>query len=208
MRTFILLLGILISNLFLSQEKSNIQYITGIVFEIVNQDSLSPLPGVNVRFSLSTYGTASDKNGYFKLPYYPSDQQLIFSYTGYQTDTLEIKNNKVLKVVMSEGKILEDLVVEFKKGSYSFSKIDPRNAHIIGQDELRKAACCNLAESFETNPSIDATFTDAVTGTKQIQMMGLSGKYVQMLSGNIPIIRGISILNGLKTSTFLNKVLR
>ena len=76
--------------------------------------------------------------------------------------------------------------------------MDPRNAHIIGQDELRKAACCNLAESFETNPSIDATFTDAITGTKQIQMMGLSGKYVQMLSGNIPIIRGISILNGLR----------
>ena len=76
--------------------------------------------------------------------------------------------------------------------------LNEENAHIIGQDELRKAACCNLAESFETNPSIDATFTDAITGTKQIQMMGLSGKYVQMLSGNIPIIRGISILNGLK----------
>ena len=53
------------------------------------------------------------------------------------------------------------------------SRIDPRHAHIISQEELRKAACCNLAESFETNPSVDATFTDAVTGTKQIQMMGL-----------------------------------
>ena len=60
--------------------------------------------------------------------------------------------------------------------------MDPRHAHIIRQDELRKAACCNLMESFETDPSVDATFTDAVTGTKQIQMMGLSGKYVQMLS--------------------------
>ncbi|MFL2585786.1 MAG: hypothetical protein ACJ0QO_03950 [Parvicellaceae bacterium] len=48
------------------------------------------------------------------------------------------------------------------------------------------------------NPSIDATFTDAVTGTKQIKMMGLSGKYVQMLSGNIPVIRGLSTLYGLK----------
>ena len=94
---------------------------------------------------------------------------------------------------MSEEKILEDLVVEFKKGSYTFSKMDPRNAHIIGQDELRKAACCNLAESFETNPSIDATFNDAVTGTKQIQMMGLAGKYVQMLSGNMPILEEFQI---------------
>ena len=28
--------------------------------------------------------------------------------------------------------------------------------------------------------------------------MGLSGKYVQMLSGNIPVLRGLSLLHGLK----------
>ena len=198
MRRLIVLIGVLISSFYQSQENKNVKYVFGNVFEITNQDSLSPLPGVNIRFLSSTTGTSTDNKGSFKLPYTTSDKQLIFSYTGYQTDTLEIKSNKALKVVMSEGKILEDLVVEFKKGSYSFSKIDPRNAHIIGQDELRKAACCNLAESFETNPSIDATFTDAITGTKQIQILGLAGKYVQMLSGNVPVIRGLSTLYGLK----------
>lgn len=198
MRKSIVLIGVLFSSFYQSQENKNVKYVSGNVFEITNLDSLSPLPGVNIRFLSSTTGTSTDNKGSFKLPYTPSDKQLIFSYTGYQTDTLEIKSNKALNVVMSEGKILEDLVVEIKKGSYSFSKIDPRHAHIIGQDELRKAACCNLAESFETNPSIDATFTDAITGTKQIQMLGLSGKYVQMLSGNIPVIRGLSTLYGLK----------
>ena len=198
MRKLIVLIGVLISSFYQSQENKNVKYVSGNVFEINNQDSLSPLPGVNIRFLSSTTGTSTDNKGSFKIPYTPSDKQLIFSYTGYQTDTLEIKNNKALNVVMSEGKILEDLLVEFKKGSYRFSKIDPRNVHIIGQDELRKAACCNLAESFETNPSIDATFTDAITGTKQIQMLGLAGKYVQMLSGNIPVIRGLSNIYGLK----------
>ena len=145
MRRLIVLIGVLISSFYQSQENKNVKYVFGNVFEITNQDSLSPLPGVNIRFLSSTTGTSTDNKGSFKLPYTTSDKQLIFSYTGYQTDTLEIKSNKALKVVMSEGKILEDLVVEFKKGSYSFSKIDPRNAHIIGQDELRKAACCNLA---------------------------------------------------------------
>ena len=198
MKFISLLTLVLFVNFGFSQKNKENELLSGHVFELSKNDSLLPLPGVNVYFLASSSGTVTNSDGFFSIPHYQDYQTLIFSYTGYQTDTLEIKNKKEINVVMREGKILEDFVVDFKKGSYSFSKIDPRNAHIIGQDELRKAACCNLAESFETNPSIDATFTDAVTGTKQIQMMGLSGKYVQMLSGNIPIVRGISILNGLK----------
>ena len=189
---------ILFVNFGFSQKEKREDAYTGYVFELINNDSLSPLTGVNVYYPSSSSGTITNSDGFFNIAKNPNYKTLIFSYTGYQTDTLEINNKKEINIVMSEGKILKDLIVEFKKGSYTFSKMDPRNAHIIGQDELRKAACCNLAESFETNPSIDATFTDAITGTKQIQMMGLSGKYVQMLSGNIPIIRGISILNGLR----------
>ena len=198
MKFISLLTLVLFVNFGFSQKNKENELLSGHVFELSKNDSLLPLPGVNVYFLASSLGTVTNSDGFFSIPHYQDYQTLIFSYTGYQTDTLEIKNNKEINVVMSEGKILEDFVVDFKKGSYSFSKIDPRHAHIIGQDELRKAACCNLAESFETNPSIDATFTDAVTGTKQIQMMGLSGKYVQMLSGNIPVIRGLSTLYGLK----------
>ncbi len=189
---------ILFVNFGFSQKEKREDAYTGYVFELINNDSLSPLTGVNVYYPSSSSGTITNSDGFFNIAKNPNYKTLIFSYTGYQTDTLEINNKKEINIVMSEGKILKDLIVEFKKGSYTFSKMDPRNANLIGQDELRKAACCNLAESFETNPSIDATFTDAITGTKQIQMMGLSGKYVQMLSGNIPIIRGISILNGLR----------
>ena len=189
---------ILFINIGVSQKNLKQDYLSGHVFELSNNESLLPLTGVNVSYSGTNSGTVTDTSGFFSIPFVENNYSLIFSYVGYSTDTLKIKSNQEINVVMNEGKILEDLIVEFKKGSYTFSKMDPRNAHIIGQDELRKAACCNLAESFETNPSIDATFTDAITGTKQIQMMGLSGKYVQMLSGNIPIIRGISILNGLK----------
>ena len=193
-----LLILLLLLNFIFSQKNKIREPLSGHVFELTNNDSLFPLPGVNVYYLGTNSGASTDASGFFSIPYSLDNQTLIFSYTGFQTDTLKLSQNQEINVVMSEGKILEDLIVEFKKGSYIFSKMDPRNAHIIGQDELRKAACCNLAESFETNPSIDATFTDAVTGTKQIQMMGLSGKYVQMLSGNIPIVRGISILNGLK----------
>ena len=64
------------------------------------------------------------------------------------------------------------------------------NASILTRDELFKAACCNLGESFTTNPSVDVNYSDAATGAKQIKLLGLSGTYVQMLTENLPNFRG------------------
>ena len=66
----------------------------------------------------------------------------------------------------------------------------PTNAQLIMRDELFKAACCNLGESFTTNPSVDVNYSDAATGAKQIKLLGLSGTYVQMLTENLPNFRG------------------
>lgn len=59
-----------------------------------------------------------------------------------------------------------------------------------GKEELFKAACCNLGESFVNNPSVDVSYSDATTGAKQIKLLGLSGTYVQMLTENIPNFQG------------------
>ena len=63
----------------------------------------------------------------------------------------------------------------------------------INREELFKAACCNLGESFVTNPSVDVSYNDAATGAKQIKLLGLSGTYVQMLTENLPAFRGAAI---------------
>ena len=49
------------------------------------------------------------------------------------------------------------------------------NGSLITQQELFRAACCNLGESFSTNPSVDVSYADAATGAKQIKLLGLSG---------------------------------
>lgn len=67
----------------------------------------------------------------------------------------------------------------------------------IDDQELKKAACCNLSESFETNASVDVSFSDAVTGTKQIEMLGLAGKYALIQRENIPYARGLNATSGL-----------
>lgn len=71
------------------------------------------------------------------------------------------------------------------------------NTEVISAGELKRAACCNLGESFTTNPSVDVSYTDAATGARQIRLLGLSGTYVQMLTENIPNFRGAAAPYGL-----------
>ena len=71
------------------------------------------------------------------------------------------------------------------------------NTLTMNSGELLKAACCNLAESFETNPSIDVNFSDAVSGSKQIKMLGLTSPYILIAEENIPSVRGASQAYGL-----------
>lgn len=71
------------------------------------------------------------------------------------------------------------------------------NTEIITASELTRAACCNLGESFTTNPSVDVSYNDAATGARQIKLLGLSGSYVQMLTENIPNFRGSALPYGL-----------
>jgi outer membrane receptor for ferrienterochelin and colicins len=100
-------------------------------------------------------------------------------FSSYSQDTL-----KVVKVVSKN------------KGLQKSSKITA-NTTLVTSKELLKAACCNLAESFETNPSIDVSFSDALTGTKQIKMLGLTSPYLMIAEENIPSVRGASQAYGL-----------
>ena len=68
----------------------------------------------------------------------------------------------------------------------------PVGGFTITRTELFRAACCNLGESFTTNPSVDVNYSDAATGARQIRLLGLSGSYVQMLSENVPDLRGLA----------------
>lgn len=83
--------------------------------------------------------------------------------------------------------------VSVKAGRSSVSKHRVTHTEIIGQDQLVRAACCNLGESFTTNPSVDVSASDAATGARQIKLLGLSGTYVQMLTEHLPNLRGASL---------------
>lgn len=92
---------------------------------------------------------------------------------------------------------LDEVKIDIKQKGIKKSLKTTANTSVVSSKELLKAACCNLAESFETNPSIDVNFSDALTGTKQIKMLGLTSPYLMITEENIPSVRGASQSFGL-----------
>jgi outer membrane receptor for ferrienterochelin and colicins len=159
-----------------------------------------PLPGANVYWQKSMAGTAADMNGKFELTMPDSlPALLIISMTGYVSDTMEItsRDQQGLKINLKSSVNLNVVVIEEKQSSTLNKLFTPINTEVISGKELLKAACCNISESFSTNASVDVAFTDAVSGAKKIQMLGLDGVYTQILSENMPMLRGLSAAYGL-----------
>ncbi len=97
----------------------------------------------------------------------------------------------------SHGKDIEGVTVTGSKAATSLNKKEAGMVFNIDRKELLKAACCNLSESFETNATVDVSFSNAVTGTKQLKMLGLDQKYTSLTKELLPEIRGLASAYGL-----------
>ena len=188
----LLILFSLFPLLLLGQENLN-----GTIYDSSQDNSKQPLFGANLIWLGTSIGTSTDIDGNFSLPLVDSTNNLIISYVGFKSDTLVITSATPIKHVLTSTNNLDEVVVQSRKVATSRSYLKAQNTLLVSSDELLKAACCNLSESFETNPSIDVNFSDAVTGTKQIKMLGLSSPYILIATENIPAIRGASQAFGL-----------
>jgi len=172
--------------------------ISGSVKGVGVDNKLFPLIGANVYWANIMAGTVTDNNGKFKLARNINTNLLVISYIGYKADTMEIKpEQKDVNVILLSTVALDEITITEKRGTAYYSKTNPINMQIVTQNELKKAACCNLSESFETNASVDVSFSDALTGAKQIELLGLAGIYTQMQMENIPSQRGLASIFGL-----------
>ena len=156
------------------------------------------LPGAYVRWSKdATHVEVTDGFGFFKISGGVLGDTLLVSMVGYQMAGLVYTGQSYVDIPLEPGVELGSAEVSAKKSALSISLLDPLNIQSLNRKELAKAACCNLSEAFETNASVDASFTDAVTGTRQIRMLGLDGKYSQIQVDNLPGPRGLNVIQGL-----------
>ena len=168
--------------------------VKGRVVEISqNKKDTTALPGVTVFWLNTSIGATTDENGLFSITSSTETNRLIITAVGYKSDTLSIKDTtKFLSIRLKGGVELNEVEVVYQSSGTEISYMNAIKIETLNEHSLMKAACCNLSESFETNPSVDVNFADAVTGTKQIQMLGLSGQYAQITKENMPYMRGLA----------------
>ena len=171
--------------------------LTGMIMDKNNPKDNLGVFGANVYWLNSSTGATTNEKGWFTIPYKKSYKKLVVSYVGYKTDTLIITNLEPIHHFIIPENELEEVTIKSKKKATQRSFVQTQNVFTVNSAELLKAACCNLAESFETNPSIDVNFSDALTGTRQIQMLGLKSPYLLITQENLPSIRGAAQVFGL-----------
>ena len=175
-----------------SQEK-----VEGMIMEANESNKHIGLSGANIYWLNSQIGTMTNEEGLFSIPYSKDYNKLVISYIGFKSDTLVINGPKMIHHSLQPSNELEEVIVEKKRDALQKTYFSAQNVVTVNSAELLKAACCNLSESFETNPAIDVNFSDALTGTKQIQMLGLTSPYLLITEENIPMVRGASQAYGL-----------
>ncbi|MCI0750844.1 MAG: TonB-dependent receptor, partial [Flammeovirgaceae bacterium] len=187
---------------------SHAQKLMGLVIEKDEQGLDKALPGANVYWLGTDKGTTTGTNGVFLIDKISESNRLVISFTGYKADTLTITDQTSIKVLLRSNQILDEVTVTGRKTSSTFDQLKNINTVVMTEKELFKAACCNLSESFETNPSIDVAFTDAITGTRQIQMLGLSGPNTLISIENMPGVRGLASSQGIQfiPGTWINSI--
>lgn len=169
----------------------------GRVVELDAKKNPMGLPNVIVQVKHGEF-TVSDTAGYFSFIDAKKGDTLMFSLTGYKPEGVIVKDvSKPITVVLSSGINLNEVEIEYRSSGTELSYLNAIKTEVLNERSLMKAACCNLSESFETNPSIDVAFADAVSGTKQIQMLGLGGQYAQITKENMPYLRGLASSYGM-----------
>lgn len=158
-----------------------------------SSDEEIPLIGAKVFWQNTEIGTITDDNGEFSIPVVEQSHMLVISYLGYEDKVVHHEHDvDFIKIELVSNLKTEQVNVEAKAPTRAIDRSNIVQNETITAQGLRKAACCNLSESFETNPSVDVNFQDAVTGIKQIQLLGLDGTYSQILYEKIPLNKGLA----------------
>ncbi len=157
--------------------------------------SLQALRGATVRWKSTQLGAVvKDASGGFTIARSNETDTLEIRFVSYRTRYVVVDLRADSVTIELDPSSSSEVVVEAEESSITRA---PIKTEVISKKDLAKAACCSLAESFEKNPSVEVSFADAVTGAKQVQLLGLRGTYTQMLIEAVPLPRALEVPFGL-----------
>jgi len=175
--------------------------VRGLVRGIRANDTLT-LNGAKVKLLRAKKATFTDANGKFELFLgKQTPDTLVVLASGYLPDTVVLTRDdrfSALSLMLFSDLLKPEVIVE-RKAKNGIVKLSIVQMERISSGELRRAACCNLSESFETNASVDVNISDAVSGARKIQLLGLDGVYTQFQLDNVPFLRGLEAAFGMQS---------
>ena len=177
----------------------NAQTLKGKVIENKDTENTIGIPFANVFWYGTTIGVTTDESGSFEINKTNINQNLVVTCMGYISDTISVEDDQleITIILQPTAHYLDEVIVNGKRDPLSINTASTKNSQHISSDGIQQLACCSLADCFENNAAVDVGYSDAVTGAKQIQMLGLAGKYSQILVENQPFIRLLSTMYGL-----------
>ena len=191
-RSIIILLAILCLPLVASAQK-----LTG---RVVDANTSEPLIGASLYWKNTTAGATTSSNGSFTLRRVHGFDTLVVDYLGYDIWEQELSDrdqNEIVIELKPSSVDIDAVVIESQqRGNYAKTSGITRQEQISFAG-LCKMACCSLAESFENSASVTVGYSDAISGARQIKMLGLAGTYTQILDENRPIMQGAGAAYGL-----------
>lgn len=174
--------------------------VNGVVYNRKNNGDREVIPFATVYWLQSGTYVDCDVDGKFTFTVFENadDAVLVATAIGYNTDTLTVNyDTREVEFLLQGVNELEKAVVQARQEGSYLSRMTPVKTEVITAAGLCKMACCNLAESFENSASVTVGYSDAITGAKQIRLLGLSGIYTAMLDENRPTMRGLAAPFGL-----------
>ena len=168
--------------------------------KVIDAESGQPLIGASLYWKNTTAGASTTLDGTFSIKRVSGFETLVVDYLGYDIAEMLIEdkhqNNITIELRPSTVGIDEVVVEGQQRGNYA------KTGGIMRQEQISfaglcKMACCSLAESFENSASVTVGYSDAISGARQIKMLGLAGTYTQILDENRPIMQGAGAAYGL-----------
>ncbi len=171
--------------------------IRGKIFELNEQGEEVEVEGATVILLHLQKGMFTKADGSFKFPWSSGDT-IVVRHISYEDDTLlVVDGQEYYRTVLRQPITQATVEIRARIPASNYSMIETQQVQLISRAELGKSACCNLGESFQANGSVDVTATDAATGSREIRLLGLAGRYSQLLTEKKPMTRGLGSIYGL-----------
>jgi outer membrane receptor for ferrienterochelin and colicin len=161
---------------------------------VLDNELKGALPGVNVLVKGSTSGASTDMDGKFILNTTAASGQVVISYVGFQTQTVNFKVSKgetvdlgTIKLVSNSNE-LEDVVIKSSVIDVAKDRKTPVAVSTIRASEIQqKLGNQEFPEILANTPSVYASKAGGGFGDSRVVIRGFDQKNIAVMINGIPV---------------------